>query len=280
MRILFADEARFGRINRPRPCWAPIGVRPEVASQLIREYIYLYGAVSPKDGTCVYLIMPRSDTACFQAFLNVLSRKFAGQDILLVLDGAPNYRCSDLALPGNISLLFLPPYSPELNPKENLWDEIREKIFKNYALKSIDAVRAKLKKAILYIERHPKTVKSITSFPYILKSPSCGIGMSQSFRAVLIRLVDLHLEGGACVPSIETNDFEPESAKFMHEPWRHRSGLDPYAGIIRRMPAHQNADLFWICGALAPPQSPTGVVDDANSCYLLRNIQSSKVRHQ
>ena len=89
----------------------------------------------------------------------------------MVLDGAPNHRCSGLALPGNISLLFLPPYSPELNPKENLWDEIREKIFKNYALKSIDAERAKLKKAILYIERHPKTVKSITSFPYILKSP-------------------------------------------------------------------------------------------------------------
>jgi len=51
------------------------------------------------------------------------------------------------------------------------WDEIREKIFKNYALKSIDAVRTKLKEAILYIERNPETVKSITSFPYILKSP-------------------------------------------------------------------------------------------------------------
>ena len=111
--------------------------------------------------------MPRSDTECFQAFLNVLSRKFARQDILLVLDGAPNHRCSGLVLPGNISLLFLPPYSPELNPKENLWDEIREK---NYALKSIDAVRAKLKQAIFYIECNPETVKSITSFPYIRKS--------------------------------------------------------------------------------------------------------------
>jgi transposase len=167
---MFADEARFGRMSRPRPCWTPTGIRPEVASQLIREYIYLYGAVSPKDGMCVYLIMPRSDTESFQAFLNVLARKFARQDILLVLDGAPNHRCSGLVLPANISLLFLPPYSPELNPKENLWDEIREKIFKNYALKSIDAVRAKLEQAILYIERNPKTVKSITSFPYILKS--------------------------------------------------------------------------------------------------------------
>ena len=162
LRIMFTDEARFGRMNRPRPCWAPAGIRPEVASQLIREYIYLYGAVSPKDGMCVYLIMPTSNTACFQTFLNVLSRRFARQDILLVLDGAPNHRCGDLAVPANISLLFLPPYSPELNPKENLWDEIREKLFKNYALKSIDAVRRKLEQAILYIERNPETVKSIT----------------------------------------------------------------------------------------------------------------------
>jgi len=73
-------------------------------------------------------------------------------------------------LPDNISLLFLPPYSPELNPKENVWREIREKIFKNYALKSIDAVRAKLEQAILYLEHNPDIVKSITGFPYIIKS--------------------------------------------------------------------------------------------------------------
>jgi transposase len=170
LRIMFADEARFGRMNRPRPCWAPIGTRPGVAAQLIREYIYLYGAVSPKDGRCAYLIMPTSNTACFQAFLDVLAHKFARQDILLVLDGAPNHRCGELAVPGNIRLLYLPPYSPELNPKENIWDEIREKIFKNYALKSMDVVQAKLNEAILYIERNPKLVRSVTSFPYIVKS--------------------------------------------------------------------------------------------------------------
>jgi len=167
---MFTDEARFGRMNRPRPCWAPIGTRPEVAAQLIREYIYLYGAVSPKDGTCVYLIMPNSNTASFQAFLDVLARKFARQDILLVLDGAPNHRSGQLAIPDNITLLYLPPYSPELNPKENLWDEIREKIFKNYALKSMDAVNAKLRQAILYMEQNPKLVRSITCFPYIVNS--------------------------------------------------------------------------------------------------------------
>src|SRR5512145_3496785 len=80
----------------------------------------------------------------------------------------PNHRCGDLVVPDNVTLLYLPPYSPELNPKENLWDEIREKIFKNYALKSMDAVRAKLKQAVLYMERNPKMVRSITSFPYIV----------------------------------------------------------------------------------------------------------------
>src|SRR5262249_32984942 len=125
----------------------------------------LYGAVSPKDGTCVYLIMPTSNTASFQAFLDVLARKFARQDILLVLDGAPNHRCGHLIVPDNITLLYLPPYSPELNPKENLGDEIREKIFKNYALKSMDAVCAKLKQAILHLERNPKLVRSITASP-------------------------------------------------------------------------------------------------------------------
>jgi transposase len=100
----------------------------------------------------------------------VLARKFARQDILLVLDGAPNHRCGDLVVPDNVTLLYLPPYSPELNPKENLWDEIREKIFKNYALKSMDAVRAKLRRAILYTERNPKLIRSITSFPYIVNS--------------------------------------------------------------------------------------------------------------
>jgi transposase len=114
--------------------------------------------------------MPTSNTACFQVFLDVLARKFARQDILLVLDGAPNHRCGDLTVPHNITLLYLPPYSPELNPKENLWDEIREKIFKNYALKSMHAVHAKLKEAILYIERNPELVRSITSFPYIVNS--------------------------------------------------------------------------------------------------------------
>ena len=84
---MFADEARFGRMNRPRPCWAPLGTRPE-AAQLIREYVYLYGAVSPQDGSCVFLILPAPDTECFQIFLNTVAKRYSRELILLFVDGA------------------------------------------------------------------------------------------------------------------------------------------------------------------------------------------------
>ena len=83
---------------------------------------------------------------------------------------AYNHRSDELEIPANIILHLLPSYSPELNLQENIWDEIRKKIFKNYALKSMSDVNAKLDEASLYIERSRTLVKSIASFPYIAKS--------------------------------------------------------------------------------------------------------------
>ena len=58
LRLMFQDEARFGRINDPRRCWAPQGIRPEVGMQIVREYTYAFGAVSPHDGTLDSLVLP------------------------------------------------------------------------------------------------------------------------------------------------------------------------------------------------------------------------------
>jgi transposase len=99
-----------------------------------------------------------------------LAKKYPRQLILLFVDGAGNHQSDELEVPPNIILCLLPPYSPELNPQENLWEELREKTFKNYALKSMDEAYAKLEDAALYIERNPALVKSITSLPYITKS--------------------------------------------------------------------------------------------------------------
>jgi transposase len=86
------------------------------------------------------------------------------------VDGAGDHSSGDLVIPANVTLAFLPAYSPELNPQEHSWDEIREKIFKKYAAKSMDEVCNKLIEAALYIKSNPKMVKSMTSFPYIMNS--------------------------------------------------------------------------------------------------------------
>ena len=98
--------------------------------------------------------MPAPDTECFQIFLETLAKKYHKELILLFVDGAGNHHSDELEIPTNIILHLLPPYSPELNPQKNLWDEIREKIFKNYALKSMDDVNAKLDEAAFYIIHH------------------------------------------------------------------------------------------------------------------------------
>jgi transposase len=170
LKVCLTDEARLGRINRPRRGWARWGTRPQVAAQLIREYTYLYGAVCPQEGSWAYVILPDSNTYCCQLLLHERASNFARGDLLLVLDGAPYQDCQDIVQPQHVSFLFLPPYAPERNPKENIWEEMREKIGKNYALKSMEAVQKKMVEAGLYIERKPKIVKSITSFPYIINS--------------------------------------------------------------------------------------------------------------
>jgi IS5 family transposase len=120
-------------------------------------------------GICVYLIMPRSATACFQVFLDALSRKFAR-----------------LALPYNISLLFLPPYSPELNPKETLWDEIHEKIFKNYALKSKSSRRSSTSNAIpQWSNPSPHSPTSASHFDVEMVSRDLAEGVGMSRRKIV-----------------------------------------------------------------------------------------------
>lgn len=74
---MFMDEAVFGRINEPSYCWVPMGVRPIVPSQTVREYIYVYGTVEPETGDDHFLIMPKCNTEMTNIFLDQLSKKFS-----------------------------------------------------------------------------------------------------------------------------------------------------------------------------------------------------------
>src|SRR4030042_5498732 len=75
LRLMFQDEARFGRINDPRRCWAPKGVRPEVGLQIVREYTYAFGAVSPHDDTLDSLVLPVVTAEAMSIFLKEVARR-------------------------------------------------------------------------------------------------------------------------------------------------------------------------------------------------------------
>lgn len=170
---MFEDEGRFGRISDPSSCWAPKGMRPVVHKQMVREYTYAYAAVDPKEGEVDSLILPNMYATTMSVFLRELSRRHPDCYILLVMDGAPCHRAGDLEIPENIRIAELPPYSPELNPAEHLWDEMREKDFKNAAFTSMEKVEQAMVRSLQTIERNMEGVKSLTGFPWILKA-LCG----------------------------------------------------------------------------------------------------------
>lgn len=88
VRLMFQDEARFGRINDPRRCWAPRGCRPEVGMQIVREYTYALGAVSPQDGALDTLVLPVVTAEAMSIFLAEVARRHPQEFILMFLDGA------------------------------------------------------------------------------------------------------------------------------------------------------------------------------------------------
>jgi hypothetical protein len=120
VRLMFQDEARFGRINDPRRGWAPKGFRPEVGMQIVREYTYAFGAVSPQDGTLDSLVLPVVTAEAMSIFLEEVARRQPEEFILMFLDGAGWHRANNLAVPENMRLEALPPYSPQLNPVEHI----------------------------------------------------------------------------------------------------------------------------------------------------------------
>lgn len=167
MRVMFQDEARFGRLSDPRRCWAPAPIRPLVGLALIREYSYAYAAVSPADGKLDWMMAPKMDTPNMSSFLQHVSSRHPDEFVVMVLDGAPSHRALALRVPPNMALLRLPPYSPELNPAERLWDEIREKEFANRVLDSLGAAIAQALRGLKRLEMSPAALVSLTNWPWI-----------------------------------------------------------------------------------------------------------------
>ena len=166
VRLMFEDEAGFGRINKPRYCWCFPGFRPIVPCQHIREYRYAYGAVEPQEGESFFLVLPYCNTSCMNIFLHGLSETFPNDFILLVADGAAWHKSKGLKVPANIEIFPLPPYTPEMNPIEQIWEIIRERGFKNELFTTLEKVIDNLCDTIVSLSR--ETITSITARDWIV----------------------------------------------------------------------------------------------------------------
>lgn len=144
-------------------CWVKANMVPSVARQMIREYIYAYSALSPQTGDCYSLISPYCNTEAMNEFLQQLSRQYKDYRIILILDKAGWHISQSLKLANNIKLLHLNPYSPEQNPVELLWREIRRKYFHNVIFGNLDEVENKLQQALLYYYQHKQDVIKLSN---------------------------------------------------------------------------------------------------------------------
>ncbi len=167
---MFMDEARFGRISDTRYCWCPKPFRPVCHSMVSHEYTYAYTAVSVSDGRMDSLILPHVNGECMQIFLDEVAGRYPGDRIVMILDGAGWHKNKSIKLPNNIIMLSLPSYSPELNPVEHVWDDLREKSFHNRVFDSIDALEDHLVDALLNMENDQHRIHSIVAWPWIINA--------------------------------------------------------------------------------------------------------------
>ena len=135
-----------------------------------QEYTYAYAAVSIADGDLDTLILPHVNGNCMQLFLDEVAARHAHDRIVMVLDGAGWHHSGSLTLADNLRLLKLPPYSPELNPVEHLWDDLREKSFHNRVFESIAALEIHLAESLRDMELDHYRVRSIVAWPWIISS--------------------------------------------------------------------------------------------------------------
>ena len=166
VRLFCQDETRWGLLPVSSRRITLPGVKPVASINYTFENLYLYGAVEPITGESFFLEMPWLNSVCFQIFIQQLAETFPETLNLLVLDNGRFHHAKSLHLPDNIALLFLPPYSPELNPIERLWQDMKAKVFQ-HTVTSIEQMQEK----ITHILRSytPATLAHITNFRYFTK---------------------------------------------------------------------------------------------------------------
>ena len=161
--IWFQDEARVGQQGTHAYIWAPVGSRPLMVRDNRHDSAYIFGAICPERGVGAGIVTPAANTEMMNLHLAEISTQVAkGAIALLNCDGAGWHQTGGkLVVPDNIVLLHIPPYSPELNPMENVWDYLRQNKLCALVWESYDQIVEACGQAWNWLIDDPARIKSI-----------------------------------------------------------------------------------------------------------------------
>lgn len=169
MRYFVEDESRFGLHTLMGRLITACGIKPIGQWQWLFKAFWLYGAVEPATGSSFFLQFTHVDTDCYQRFLDEFSQAYPDSLNILQVDNGRFHKGKNLVVPENILLLFQPPYCPEVNPIERLWQHLKKDL-KWASFKTLEQLQTKLGQ--LLAELTPAVIASITGYPFILDALS------------------------------------------------------------------------------------------------------------
>lgn len=164
--LYFFDESRFGTHSKLGHGWFKTGSRTKMPIKLGFENFYVYSAINPMTGEDFSLIAPNVNTICMNIFLAEMSKHLAGINAIIVMDCAGWHRAKKLVVPDNIRIVYLPAYSPELNPVERLWQYLKSNTIRNKVYETINALEEAVCTFIMQLTK--ERVQSICSVSYLL----------------------------------------------------------------------------------------------------------------
>ncbi|MEZ6073101.1 MAG: IS630 family transposase [Pirellulales bacterium] len=173
LRVYFQDESRFGQQGTNTNAWAKKGSRPTAVRQTEYEYLWVLGAVCPETGHAEGLLSPQLNTKIINVFLELFSESIPdGEHVVMVWDGAGFHRAKSLCVPENLTVVELPPYSPELNPIENLWHYLKSHFWSNQAYADYEELEETAMQAWQQAVLDKDLVKSVCETPYLDRATS------------------------------------------------------------------------------------------------------------
>jgi hypothetical protein len=142
--LFFFDESRFGTHSKIAHGWFRKGSRTPVNVKLGFENFYVYTAVNPFEGEDFTMIIPNVNSDCLNAYLDEFSKYLGDREVFFVLDGAAWHKAGKLKKQHNIEFIYLPPYSPELNPVERFWEHLKGNTIKNKVFDSLACIETEI----------------------------------------------------------------------------------------------------------------------------------------